>query len=51
MNDYRLLYLETSLALVFGPTTPSAVRPLCRWKALTAFLVLLPKMPSTFPAN
>ncbi|MFR2151086.1 MAG: hypothetical protein ACLS7Z_11575 [Christensenellales bacterium] len=30
---------------VLVPATPSAVRPLAFWKALTAASVLLPKLP------
>ena len=40
---------EYSLFWVFLPALPSAVRPLARWKALTASSVPLPKVPSTLP--
>src|SRR3989339_2159760 len=33
-------------APVIGPTTPSAVRPLAVWYAITAALVIGPKLPS-----
>ena len=34
---------------VFGPTIPSGFSPLLFWNAITALLVLLPKIPSTEP--
>ena len=37
-----------SASAVFGPTTPSAVRPFACWKATTACSVAGPKLPSTF---
>ena len=38
-----------SMSSVALPAMPSAVRPLARWKAVTARLVDSPKSPSTRP--
>ncbi len=40
-----------SACSVFGPKTPSAVRPWARWKAATACLVAGPYWASTAPAE
>src|SRR5688572_25396514 len=44
------LTLMPSLSQVFGPTTPSAVRPLAFWNAFTAAVVFGPNWPSAAPA-
>jgi hypothetical protein len=38
-----------NLAHVFGPTLPSATKPLADWNALTAFFVFAPPFPSVAP--
>ena len=41
------LTVTTSADHVFGPTTPSAARPLARWKEMTRLWVVGPNAPST----
>lgn len=45
-NDVRSHTYDASASLVCGPTMPSTLRPLARWKRSTAVWVLAPYWPS-----
>ena len=45
------LFQHDGFLLLARPSTPSAGRPLTVWKALTAEMVPVPKMPSALPVR